>query len=567
MLMDTCRTEHESGFQDTAPVIVNSELPQSAGEQNNSTDPTGYLQEKQLSLELMQQLVGLRVAKDPWYGHCLEYPLVNTQGQLCGYERIYPRGVLHKRSPDRFSPKHNKKVTRHTQTSKCFALVGITFAELPLYFGVLRVVGGIADAVSVYLATGEPVISIVGENNAASIVSLLTEQWPHLKNQLVVALDHDLPGIFACHRTGCQWIVPEQYGDDWSDVRQREGLAVLRQQLLHPARQPTVPVDLQTVTTNSLLSDAIGQQNFRQAIGTLQSVCSGCPAQAVGAALKIIQRFHHLMPARLSEQQLMEAINMACRFCVHPDTLKALCRLLYDYRRQQLEVIRQSDWFSPRLIQCLGTHYHRITDSISPRTIDLSPEQLIFIKAGHGTGKTRTARGLVRGLSQNPEARILSIGANCALTQEVAESFGLDHYQSLHPDSAAMVNRLATTVHSLNKRQVVPVYKSPDGSIKKIDVLLLDEITQILSAFTSGKIDQPEAVFYTLLDLIEKTVENGGVVLCMDADLSSDCIWQFREWFPHLCDRMEVYDKPFEDQRYQGTCFGTGDQSKERRYR
>ena len=164
-------------------------------------------------------------------------------------------------------------------------------------------------------------------------------------------------------------------------------------------------------------------------------------------------------------------------------------------------------------------------------------------------------------LSQNPEARILSVSANCALTQEVAESFGLDHYQSLHPDNAAMVNRLATTVHSLNKQQVSPVYKNANGSIKKIDVLLLDEITQILSAFTSGKIDQPEAVFYTLLDLIEQTVENGGVVLCMDADLSSDCIWQFREWFPHLCDRMEVYDKPFEDSDIK-VRFGTGIKAK-----
>lgn len=171
-------------------------------------------------------------------------------------------------------------------------------------------------------------------------------------------------------------------------------------------------------------------------------------------------------------------------FCVHPDMLKGLSHKLYGYRQQQLDVVRQNDSFSPRLMQSLGTHYHQITDSISPRTIDLSPEQLIFIKAGHGTGKTKIARALVHGLSQNPEARILSISANCALTQEVAESFGLDHYQSLHPDSAATVNRLATTVHSLNKLQVTPVYKDSDGCIKKIDVLLLDEITQILSAFT-----------------------------------------------------------------------------------
>ena len=521
------------------------------------TDPTGYLQEKQLSLELLQKLIGLRITKDRWYGDCLEYPLINTQGQLCGYERIYARGLLHKRCPDRFAEKDNKKVTRDTKTSKCFAPVGITVEELPQHRGTLRIVGGMADAVSVYLATNEPVISIVGENNAPSIVALLTEHWPHLKNQLVVALDHDLPGIFACQRSGCKWIVPEQFGDDWSDVRQREGLAALRQQLSNPARQPVMPVDLQTVTTHSLLSDTISQQNFKQAIGTLQSICSECPVQAVATGLKIIQRFHHLVPARLSEQQMMDAINMTCRFCVHPDTLKALSHKLYGYRQQQLEIVRQNDSFSPKLIQSLGAHYHQITDSISPRTIDLSPEQLIFIKAGHGTGKTKTARALVHGLSQNPEARILSISANCALTQEVAESFGLDHYQSLHPDNAATVNRLATTVHSLNKCQVSPVYKNTDGSIKKIDVLLLDEITQILVAFTSGKIDQPELVFHTLLDLIEKTVESGGVVLCMDADLSSGDIWQFREWFPHLCERMEVYDKPFEDNDIQ-VRFATG---------
>ena len=147
------------------------------------TDPTGYLLEKQLSLELLSQLIGLRVAKDRWYGDCLEYPLTNTQGQLCGYERIYARGVLHKRCPDRFNEKDNKKVIRDTKTSKCFAPAGITVDELSEYRGTLRIVGGMADAVSLYLATNEPVISIVGENNAPAIVTLLTEQWPHLKSQ------------------------------------------------------------------------------------------------------------------------------------------------------------------------------------------------------------------------------------------------------------------------------------------------------------------------------------------------------------------------------------------------
>ena len=98
-------------------------------------------------------------------------------------------------------------------------------------------------------------------------------------------------------------MVPEQFGDDWSDIRQREGLDALRQQLSKPARQPLVPVDLQSVTTHSLFCEAISQQNFKQAIATLQSVCSDCPAEAVSVALKIIQRFHHQIPARLSERK------------------------------------------------------------------------------------------------------------------------------------------------------------------------------------------------------------------------------------------------------------------------
>ena len=131
-------------------------------------DPTGYLQEKGLDFSVLNAQVGLSVFRDQWYGHCLEYPLINTQGKIKGSERIFPRGVLHKCNPDKFSEKDNKKVSRGTKTSECFSLIGITVKKLPDYGGILRVVGGLADAISVYEATNEPVVSIVGENNAAS---------------------------------------------------------------------------------------------------------------------------------------------------------------------------------------------------------------------------------------------------------------------------------------------------------------------------------------------------------------------------------------------------------------
>ena len=82
----------------------------------NVTDPTGYLEEKKLGFDLLQRLVHLRVFKDPWYGFCLEYPLINTKGQTCGSERIYPRGVLHRRCPDRFGEKRQQESHQRLQS-------------------------------------------------------------------------------------------------------------------------------------------------------------------------------------------------------------------------------------------------------------------------------------------------------------------------------------------------------------------------------------------------------------------------------------------------------------------
>ena len=209
---------------------------------------------------MLSSLICLRKAQDPWYGDCLEYPLINIKGQISGCERIYPRGLLHQKCPDRFEPKDNKKVTKGTKVSESFALIGISLSELPRYFGCLRIVGGMADAVNVHLATGEPVVCIVGENNAQSIVAQLTQAWPHLARKLIVALDHDLPGIMACHRSGCRWVVPQRYGEDWSDVSEDAGLYGVKRQL-QQVREPVQPVDLKSVPQQATSN---GSRTFRQ---------------------------------------------------------------------------------------------------------------------------------------------------------------------------------------------------------------------------------------------------------------------------------------------------------------
>ncbi len=535
----------------------NTVISTSAPSDVSLSDPTDYLKEKSLDFNQLSILAGLFIAKDHWYGQCLQYPLININGELCGYERIFPRGKLHERCPEKFSPKDNKKVTKGTRVSEGFALIGKSLAELPGYFGCLRVVGGLADAVSVYLATNEPVICIVGEHNARSIATQVIEHWPHLQTQLIVALDHDLPGIAACHRSGCSWLVPEHFGEDWSEVRQQQGICGLRKQLKQAPKQPLAPVNLHECHPDKALMTRLYRQNFKEALSALKTTCECCPEKVVSMAVMILTRFHRLTPSRMTEDKLISDLWFTCRFHIHPDTVKALEQRLQWLCQQSRNIIQSNDRFSNTLKKKLGKHYHRLSGDISPRTVEINPGQLIFIKAGHGTGKTKTARALVHALWQVPDSRVLSIGANCSLTQETAESFGLDHYQDIVPETACLVNKLATTVHSLNKPQVYPVHHHKNGALKPFNALILDELTQILASFQQGTIDNPEKVLFTLQELIEQTVLSGGVVLCMDADLCSRQVLLFREWFPELVDQMEVYDKPFDDEGIEA-WLGTG---------
>ena len=295
----------------------------------DGVDPTGYLQEKKLDFALLSSLVGLRAVQDWWYGDCLEYPLINVKGQITGCERIYPRGLLHKRCPDRFAPKDNKKVTKGTTVSRSFALVGISLSELPEYLGNLRVVGGMADAVNVYLATGEPVICIVGENNARSIVAQLTQEWPHLKGKIIVALDHDLAGIMACHRSECRWVVPQRYGEDWSDVRYDVELQGIKQQL-REVRNPIEAVDLKSIPIPAVemaIANSCGdyQSSLKLLAKAGNERCTATLAKA------IVQRFHHKVPAQCDEHEFIQTIQAANPYLLHPDTLNQLKRILAGY--------------------------------------------------------------------------------------------------------------------------------------------------------------------------------------------------------------------------------------------
>ena len=510
---------------------------------SDNADPTGYLQEKSLDFHRMHSLVGLREYRDPWFGTCLQYPLINVKGEITGGERIFPRGVLHKHCPDRFTAKDNKKVTKGTKVSESFALIGITLTELPCYFGPLRVVGGSADAVSVYFATGEPVVCIVGEHNARSVATKLTETWPHLAKNLIVALDHDLPGISACHRAGFRWAVPQRFGEDWSDVRLKAGQDSLKQQL-GVVRNPIDAINLNTIpepAVEMLMEQFCG--DYQAALKRLTAAQNEQVAATLAKAIVI--RFHQSVPSRCDECDFIRRIQAANPYFLHPETLQQLRRILGGYCRRQQEVIQKESGLNCETIKAMGDHYHQV-DTINPKTVPLEKGQITLIKAPYAAGKTKLMSALSRSALQTGE-RVLTITHLVSLAHELGRRLALDSYLDIPVEFMSTVPRLVTCINSLCAPNVSQYLEHG-----RPDILMLDEFCQHISVLgTSPNIKDP-SILSRYQDLIEKT---STVVIC-DADLSSYHVRLLKKWYPER--DIHFYEMPFPKEQELLCQFASG---------
>ena len=506
-------------------------------------DKLQYLQEKKLSFKLLNSLVGLQSKQDWWYGDCLEYPLIDVKGHTTGSERIYPRGLLHQKCPNRFAPTANKKVTKGSKVSESFSLIGVSISELPYYFGNLRIVGGMTDAVNVYLASGEPVVSIVGENNASSIVTQLTQEWPHLRSKIIVALDHDLAGIMACHRTGCQWVIPERFGEDWSDVREGNGFQGVKRQL-QPVRQPVLPMDFKTIPheARAMAAEKLGN-DFEKSLKLLARA-SNEPITAILASA-IVQRFNHQVPARCDEHSFLQRIQMANPYWLHPETLWQLRQQLGGYCRERHQTIQRLTGISQRRKQRLGSHYHSV-DTINAKTVPLNRDTITLIKAPYASGKTKLLSALSLSAMQGSQ-RIMAVTHLVSLAHELQNRLALESYLDIPESFMSGIDRLVTCINSLCAPNVERFLASA-----ALDILLLDEFSQHISVLgTSPYIKDPK-ILKIYLDLIE-TIST--VVIC-DADLSSHHINLLQEWFPEreIC----VYEMPFAQDETLNCHFSVG---------
>lgn len=144
-------------------------------------------------------------------------PRVNPDAAFCGYERVFD---------EKNNSGKNKFISKHGKNNAGFGVLGAALNVATRAF----VVGGIADAYSSHVASGETVVATVGEGNIPGIIQHLSALYPEV--EFIAAPDHDKAGLRAAKKLGGFWTVPEAEGRDWSDVFLIQGAAEVKRQLL-----------------------------------------------------------------------------------------------------------------------------------------------------------------------------------------------------------------------------------------------------------------------------------------------------------------------------------------------
>lgn len=138
-------------------------------------------------------------------GHTVVIRIFNSDREQVGTQRITPDG--------------RKMFSKGMSQSGAFGVVGKP------YSGTVYIAEGWATSVSVYMATGNPVIFALNSGNLPKVTKLLPDLFASA--EFVVAADNDEPGIKAAQASGFKYALPPA-GMDWNDVHAANGLDAVK---------------------------------------------------------------------------------------------------------------------------------------------------------------------------------------------------------------------------------------------------------------------------------------------------------------------------------------------------
>ena len=464
--------------------------------------PNTYLEEKSLSFRLLENLAGAFYSEDKHTGNAfIGWPLTDVRGHNCGFERIYSRELF---------GKQNKRVSPGARPSDAFNLIGAQdFNQVTSAY----VVGGLADAVSVYLATETPVVCVVGEANAPKVSRSILDAFPHVR--LTVALDNDYAGIQACTRAELPWSIPTELGNDWSDVRQKQGLEALSQQI------QSVQTPVQRFNIADLDSKEI-TYNYEKSLQALKKQPSDL--ELANYALGVAYRFIGTTPVIRDERTIVkDLVEHGVR--LHADTASQILQSLMFINKKRKDNALKPITIAPALLK---KHEYQVISSL--KEIRCFSGHTV-VKAPMGTGKTQIIGKPFAERAREQCDTFLALCHRQTLTRELTNRLGTEHYQDIPVESASTVSNLSSCINSLIKEKVSPL-------AAKTDSVFIDEITQVMRAVADRKsmMESPKEVWGSLWDVIERA-ENG--VYC-DADMNTRTVRFLEEIRPD--EKLKIYE-------------------------
>ena len=479
---------------------------------NTSPSPSSYCDEKAIFFEDLQTLAGAFTDTDNTYPHYefIGWRLHDVDGNDCGYERIYSRDCID-REGNRYG-KNNKRVAAGSKPSAGFRLLGADSLNNITH---AHVVAGLADGISVHLATQSPVIVIVGEGNAPKIVRAILAKHPEL--QLTAALDNDPAGRAACHRTRLNWAVPTHH-NDWSDVRQADGLGAVAEQLA--AINTPLPVfDAQDLKQAEL--DA----SYDKCLIALGKAANA--QDAANIALSIAMRFVMRTPVFMDVQQVAKDL-ITHSTLLHVDTVSSIKGRMDWINENRRKAALSSVSIHPAL---KARHNYIPINSVDE--IDINKlDGHTLLKAPMASGKTQIILAPLATACREIKAPMLAVCHRQTLAREMTNRLGTDHYQDIPLELSGITKSLTTCIDSLIKPKLLSI-------AGRAEALMVDEASQVLRSIYGKHTQMQESKHVG--NKLREVIERAELGIYADADLNSATVRYIESCRPEG-ERLTIYE-------------------------
>jgi hypothetical protein len=484
-----------------------------------------YLELKGFTAEHLAMLINsgfeLKRGQDK-NGGFIAYALKNNH-QIVGYQKLYDKPVawLNGNKQNIFLPNFK---------NGSFAMIGKPENLTDKIF----ICEGFATGLSVFLATGKPVIIAL---DAGNLFHVAKTQRKTFKN-LTIAADNDIKEIgntglysalISAKAFNLEIVYPELLNGekcDFNDVFVNHGLNEVKSQL------KTNKLDFsESSTYYNLLLQYCLIQNKEKLESHFKSACF------ISANQLLLNNADDIRNAAVLIQTILD--NRKIAFNAESQVKWFLDKKLFEIKKSN-SLVNLENIFT---YNCTGKNNAEIAQLIRQHKksiwIDTRPM---------GTGKTELMKLIADAVKKKKgiDTQITYIAHRCALIKDASNRLSLRYYEDVQWYNGERPSTLATTANSILNHAVSDYVK----------ILFIDEIRQTLEHVLNGTCDNRLEVFNQLI----QAIKNADLVLCADADMNQFTL----DWLKSIANkplRMINTDTPKLDKKIielatNGALFG-----------